>query len=403
LTPPKNSDGEAPKAYLNWLVFDRDFTMKDAGNQRVSILAAETGSGTVSHERLARDLVITEAGYVYIYLSNEGTDPVDVFFDDFAVEHVKGPVVQMEDYYPFGLTFNSHRRENGLKNQYLYNGKERIDALGLNLYDYGARMYMPDLARWGVVDPMAEKGRRWNPYNYALDNPMRFIDPDGMFSTDVVKNNNGTYRVVDAKADGDTRIYVRDAENNRTGEVIGNTVSDRSFIAERGRVVRGAIINLGDQSGVDFLNSKIIGDDNLSIGEYMANATRGKRYDFKRQDIEGNIAPGQTELQYMYRAMPIDGITGLKRSENELPTIATARDIGNVAAGFVAGDNGLNWQQARLGFDLLQSYQRRTIEVEIPTTQFAERLGHNLGLEHYAKKHPINNFLSSPSHPFPPH
>ena len=62
-------------------------------------------------------------------------------------------------------------------NPYKFNAKELDSETGL--YYYGARYYNPRLSIWYGVDPLAEKYPSWSPYNYTLNNPVNYIDPDG--------------------------------------------------------------------------------------------------------------------------------------------------------------------------------------------------------------------------------
>ena len=65
--------------------------------------------------------------------------------------------------------------------QYKYTSKEWQDEMNLNLYDHGARNYDPATGRWNVIDAFARMYVGVSPYNYALNNPMVFTDPNGHF------------------------------------------------------------------------------------------------------------------------------------------------------------------------------------------------------------------------------
>ncbi|UKB86095.1 RHS repeat-associated core domain-containing protein [Chryseobacterium sp. MEBOG06] len=142
-----------------------------------------------------------ENRYIYQYKDHLGNARVS-----FAKDSTGTPeITDTNNYYAFGM--NHIGGVKGLLGGYMnykYNGKELQET---GMYDYGARMYMPDIGRWGVVDPLAEKMRRHSPYNYTFNNPIRFTDPDGRQADDW-RNKNGQL-VYDRKANDGKGDYTK--------------------------------------------------------------------------------------------------------------------------------------------------------------------------------------------------
>ncbi len=111
-------------------------------------------------------------------------------------------ILEEDHYYPYGLKHKGYNTGHkvfkgedgpiggivltpvnpflGDSYKYKFGGKEYQTEFDINSYDFGARNYDPALGRWMNIDPLAEAMRRHSPYNYAFDNPVFFVDPDGM-------------------------------------------------------------------------------------------------------------------------------------------------------------------------------------------------------------------------------
>jgi RHS repeat-associated protein len=191
-----------------------------------------TSAGSVTKQQTAS----VAFRYEYVLSDHLGnTRAVISDLDDNGLLSVGSEVIQVNHYYPYGLNMQGPWNGSAGSYKYQYNGKELTDALNLNWNDYGARYYDAARIQWTGVDPLAERLSFLSSYVYALNNPLKYIDPDGRIpvppSTDVIKNEDGSYTVVNAHNDGDNNIYVVDCEGNRTGGIVGTTMKPYDFMS----------------------------------------------------------------------------------------------------------------------------------------------------------------------------
>ncbi len=123
---------------------------------------------------------------MYIFVANETTAPID--FDNLIVIHKTGHVLEMNDYYPFGMRW--YNNGNPLY-KYKFGGKELQTELNLNTYDFHARQQDPQLGRFWGVDPMADARINLSSFNYVQNNPIGRVDPTGMLDGSSEMNEYG--------------------------------------------------------------------------------------------------------------------------------------------------------------------------------------------------------------------
>ena len=192
--PSRNTSPNIPKASLNYILLDDQ--LKKVGGDFDPVNAA--ADGYTNHTKFTNGVSVTKNGYVYIYVSNESD--LKVLFDNLVVTHTHGPLLEETHYYPFGLTMQgiSSKAAGFSTNKLKYNGNEEqrqefSDGSGLELYDFNARNYDAQIARFHQIDPMSSEGGQetWSPYHSCFNNPILRNDPTGMFSP--IYNQNGEF------------------------------------------------------------------------------------------------------------------------------------------------------------------------------------------------------------------
>ncbi|MEQ6168568.1 DUF6443 domain-containing protein, partial [Ekhidna sp. MALMAid0563] len=173
----KDAEGEAPRAFLNYIYFDEDMNVQYAGFKQIS--TAAFGSGV--HETVTiPQFEVEKNGYVLGYLSNENLEPVNIHFDDFTITQEKVNVVYASDYYPFGLQFNEFVRNASEKVRFKFQGQEHDAKTGWVQFKW--RNHQPELGRFFNVDPLSEQFYYNSTYAFSENRVVADVELEGLES-----------------------------------------------------------------------------------------------------------------------------------------------------------------------------------------------------------------------------
>jgi RHS repeat-associated protein len=170
-----NYNTAKPKAYLNWIYFDEQFNIVSSSSG-----ADQVGADTTLKAHV-QQTVATKCGFLYVYVSNE-TPNIPVYFDNLQVSHVRSPLLETSEYYPYGLKMAniSYRAASTLTNRYGWNGGNEYEDEGeLNYSNTFYRKYDAQIGRFTGVDMYAESYAEMTPYQFGANNPVMFNDPMG--------------------------------------------------------------------------------------------------------------------------------------------------------------------------------------------------------------------------------
>jgi RHS repeat-associated protein len=161
-------------------------------------------------------------------------------------------LLSTDDYYPFGLTFNS--KIGSPRNDYRFQGQEHQDDFLINWSSFKWRNHQPDIGRFFNIDPLAHKYVHNSPYAFSENKLINMIELEGLEAVPkniVVKFNAG---VVDLSPEQDDILNQMAALIVTRGGKINPTITVKSSSAAA-EEIQNAIASYSD--GYDFRRSDI--------------------------------------------------------------------------------------------------------------------------------------------------
>lgn len=336
------------------------------------------------------------------YISFERNTPhVHFYFRDHlgnvrVVTDRDGNIEQSNHYYPFGATFGESTNPN--LQWFKYNGKELDTMYGLNLYDYSARAHDPLLGRFTTQDPLQEKCYGMNPYGYCVNNPVRYIDPDGerpkayeaaLMAAYVYGKDAEQYKerllqtgwtISDFKPSIQMR-YTRFYQNGLQSVLFQRTVegvTEYAYVYAGTNSIEDAVEDFAQIAGVAFqyhtaiYNARILSDE-LKNSEltFVGHSLGGG------EAIASSMATGRAAITFNPAA--VSWLTKQIEGLNKIPNVVNYRAVGSkIGIGNIRlGGDMVNNFQEKLGLHL----PGKTIGIPtgfIPTHTIYEFLKHKL-------------------------
>ena len=208
-----------------------------------------------------------------------------------VVLNQNGVVQQINHYYPYGSLMGEGF--NASSQPYRYGGKELVTLGGLNLSDFGARWLDSPSGTFTTMDPLCEDFQHLSPYLYCAGNPIKYIDPSGMYfgmaSMDEAIQilRDLSYELTNIR---NNKSISEEETNSRATEIIQSMLDIVFMMYDKTKEYEYSYDN--DKNGIKISRKNALGHDVITM--YVEKDSKGIKVHESRHG--GQVARGELNL-----------------------------------------------------------------------------------------------------------